>query len=264
MRDRKVERKKAFCIESILVYYRNKIFKSLPIKKRLSNHPCKKFSLLFSSHFGEIINDGPGQKIIIPHFFFLLLFYSIKLEKVSIHLPQVVAQLAGDHTSWNRGHQIEFSFPLPQSQNLELIKHALSTCQLCKFVADFGNLVHVQDLLTHFPFKDFISIVPRALLLNRYLLVFSTQTSRVCLVGGEIGRMEKKERKMVGRSVWLGGGGGGNFGGAHEFSPRAHQNTISPNWGENARENCANIFDKNGHAKSHCVSAAALCFLFFF
>lgn len=60
MRDRKVERKKAFCIESILVYYRNKIFKSLPIKKRLSNHPCKKFSLLFSSHFGEIINDGPG------------------------------------------------------------------------------------------------------------------------------------------------------------------------------------------------------------
>ena len=69
---------------------------------------------------------------------------------------------------------------------------------------------------------------------------------------------------MVGRSVWSGGGGGGNFGGAHEFSPRAHQNTISPNWGENARENCANIFDKNAHAKSHCVSAAALCFLFFF
>lgn len=56
MRDRKVERKKGFCIESILVYYRNMIFKSLHIEKDCQlNHV-----ILFSSHFGEIKNDGPG------------------------------------------------------------------------------------------------------------------------------------------------------------------------------------------------------------
>ena len=55
----------------------------------------------------------------------------------------------------------------------------------------------------------------------------------VCLVGGEIGRMEKKKKreKIVGRSVWLVGGGGGNFGGAQEFSPRATK-TQSPQIGE--------------------------------
>lgn len=95
--------------------------------------------------------------------------------------------------------------------------------------------------------------------------MFPRKTFRVCSVGGEIGRMKKKERKWERKWLGGGGGGGGNFGGAQEFSPQAHQNTNSPNWGENARENCANfLFDKNAHAKFHFVSAAALCFLFFF
>lgn len=51
-----MEGKKGFCIESILVYYRNTIFKSLHIKKDCQlNHV-----ILSSSHFGEIKNDGPG------------------------------------------------------------------------------------------------------------------------------------------------------------------------------------------------------------
>ena len=56
-----------------------------------------------------------------------------------------------------------------------------------------------------------------------------------------MGRMEKKERKMVGRSVWLGGGGGGNFGGAHEFSPGPTK-TQSPQIGEKMREKIVQIF----------------------
>ena len=36
---------------------------------------------------------------------------------------------------------------------------------------------------------------------------------RVCSVGGKIERMRERERERE-RSVWLEGGGGGNFGGA--------------------------------------------------
>ena len=38
---------------------------------------------------------------------------------------------------------------------------------------------------------------------------------------------------MGGRDVWLRMGGEGNFGGAQEFSPLAHQNLISSIWREN-------------------------------
>ena len=74
---------------------------------------------------------------------------------------------------------------------------------------------------------------------------------------GKKGEKNGWEKCLVGR-----GRGRKFWWGPWVFS-RAHQNTISPNRGENVRENCANIFDKNAHAKSHCVSAAALCFLFF-
>ena len=43
--------------------------------------------------------------------------------------------------------------------------------------------------------------------------------------------------------VWLmGGGGGEKIGGATLFSLWAHQNSITPNWGENTRENKSLIF----------------------
>ena len=87
----------------------------------------------------------------------------------------------------------------------------------------------------------------------------------MCLVGGEIGgwkgKKEREREKMVGRSVWLGGVGEGNFG--REFSSLAHQNTIPPNWRENKRENCANSFGQKCPRQSHCVRATAHCFLFF-
>ena len=63
---------------------------------------------------------------------------------------------------------------------------------------------------------------------------------RPCLVGGEIGRMEKKRKekkkvKIGERGIWLGGGMERNFGEAKMFSPLAHQNPISPIWRENLR-----------------------------
>ena len=44
--------------------------------------------------------------------------------------------------------------------------------------------------------------------------------------------------------VWLGGGGGEKIGGAALFSLWAHQNSITPNWGENTRENKSLIFEQ--------------------
>ena len=69
---------------------------------------------------------------------------------------------------------------------------------------------------------------------------------------------------MVGRSVWLEGGGGGNFGGAQKFSPRLIK-TKSPQIEEKMGEKIVQkVLDKNAHVKAHCVRAAAHCFLFFF
>ena len=45
--------------------------------------------------------------------------------------------------------------------------------------------------------------------------------------------------------VWLGGGGGEKIGGARLFSLWAHQNSITPKWGENTRENMSLIFGQN-------------------
>ena len=69
---------------------------------------------------------------------------------------------------------------------------------------------------------------------------------------------------MVGRNVWLEGGGGGNFGGAQKFSPRLIK-TKSPQIEEKMGEKIVQkVLDKNAHVKAHCVRAAAHCFLFFF
>ena len=56
---------------------------------------------------------------------------------------------------------------------------------------------------------------------------------RLPLVGGEIGRVEKKEEKTGERGVWLVWGGGRKFWWARVFSFLAHQNPISPIWIEN-------------------------------
>ena len=89
---------------------------------------------------------------------------------------------------------------------------------------------------------------------------------RVCSVGGKIERMkrererEREREKMVGRSVWLEGGGGGNFGGAQKFSPRLLK-TKSPQIEEKMGEKIVQkVLDKNAHVKAHCVRAAAHCF----
>ena len=57
---------------------------------------------------------------------------------------------------------------------------------------------------------------------------------RVCLVEGEMGRMEKKRER---ENCWKGCliKRGRVFWWVQEFSLFAHQNTISPNWRENER-----------------------------
>ena len=62
---------------------------------------------------------------------------------------------------------------------------------------------------------------------------FGSLALRVCLFGGEIGRMEnfgeKIGRKFFLECVWLGGG-------AQVFSLLAHKKVFSPRWRKNCEE----------------------------
>ena len=99
---------------------------------------------------------------------------------------------------------------------------------------------------------------------------------RVCSVGGKIERERERERE---RSVWLEGGGGGNFGGAQKFSPRLIKTKspqIEEKMGEKIVQKCPRqsplctcccplfpiLFFKKKKILIHCVHAATLCFLF--
>ena len=85
----------------------------------------------------------------------------------------------------------------------------------------------------------------------------------VCLVGGEIGRMEKKKKKKR-ENCWekclVGRGRGREFWWGPGVFSSGHQNTISPNWGEN----CVKIFGQNYPCQIPLCTCCCLWFLFFF